>query len=150
MSKLITILSVSFCAMVCFFPSNSYAAAFELILDWNEIQHTAGGVARYVYKVFYVSNTRRYVYICFATFEEQAGSVPSLHCGAKLPLDGWNLSSSPNVKTQMVGREFGYPGDEPNIPLGLWQIDQVTGDLQFCFAGPLTGHNNCVFINPPE
>lgn len=141
------IAAVSWLVMVvCLLPTRGSAAGYELIPSWKRLDHTVNGDI-YNYRVFYVDNESRRMFLCFASFELSNKKL-SLSCGAEINLN-WKLPSSPNVRTLMVGK-FDIEDDDPNIAFGLWQIDEATGDWQFCLDANLAGNDDCVFAKKPS
>jgi hypothetical protein len=110
------------------------------------MDRTNDGNNLYHYRVFYVNNIKQTIHICFASYEVK-GKLLSLKCGALVSAN-WKLAASSEVSTQMVGK-FDYPEDESNLPAGLWQIDQRTGDWQFCFLADFVGEDNCAYSKSP-
>jgi hypothetical protein len=54
------------------------------------------------------------------------------------------------VKSLLIGELDPTARNEPCMPFGLWQIDEVTGDLQFCMDRIEAGlAENCAMMKAP-
>ncbi len=134
------------CIYLAYVPAFGIAASYELIPSWRRVDKLPSG-ARYIYGVFYVNNKIRRMSHCFAVYDEKDKSL-SLDCGVVINLD-WKLPTSSNVKSTMVGRYDAFIDDDDTIPFGLWQINEATGDWQFCLDGNIAGRSNCVSSTAP-
>jgi hypothetical protein len=124
---------------------SSFAATYELIPSWKKIDETSDGQV-YSYRAFYIDNKNQRVSICFASFLKNSRKL-TLKCGGVVPLD-WKLPKSNRVNSKIVG-VFDIQEDNEKMPFGLWQIDESTGDFQFCIAGDIAVRNNCVLSHVP-
>jgi hypothetical protein len=124
---------------------SAVAATYELIPSWKRVDETTNGKV-YSYRTFYIDNLHQRVALCFASFTEKTKKL-KLECGGLVTLD-WKLPKSTQVNSKIVGR-FDVQDDDDTIPFGLWQIDESTGDWQFCISGDVGGQKNCVLSHVP-
>jgi hypothetical protein len=98
------------------------------------------------YRAWVINYRDNKYYRCVASYETNAPATPSLTC----TLDGSfepPLLSGANVKTlQALGGPGGGAGSDEALSRFFWQIDQVTGQIQFCI--PISG-KNCVSFQIP-
>jgi hypothetical protein len=98
------------------------------------------------YRAWVINYRDNEYYRCVASYETNAPTTPSLTC----TLDGAfepPLLSGANVKTlQALGGPSGGAGSDEALSRFFWQIDQATGQIQFCI--PISGRN-CVSFKIP-
>lgn len=83
-------------------------------------------------------------YACVATYDFNAPTTPNLICNLEGKFDPPLLHGA-NVKTLQA---LGSPNANNDEPLSsvFWQLDQATGQIQFCMRGPKI---NCVAFQLP-
>ena len=98
------------------------------------------------YRAWIVSYKDNKYYVCVARYDLATPKTPALQCALGGSFDPPLLSGA-NVKTlQALGGPRGAPGTEEAKSDFFWQIDQATGQIQFCI--PISG-TNCVAYKIP-
>jgi hypothetical protein len=98
------------------------------------------------YRAWIVNYRDNKYYYCVANYDLGAPKTPVLSCTL---LGAFNppLQGGPSVKTfQALGGPRGASGTEESLSAFFWQIDQATGQVQFCI--PIDGVN-CVRTQLP-
>jgi hypothetical protein len=122
--------------------SSSNAASaelnYELFPGFGEVRNYPPIVK---YRAWVLSYRDSKYYNCLATYEFVRPATPTLSCGLGGTFNP-PLMSGANVRTlQAPGSPFAGTNTEEPLSSFFWQIDQATGQLQFCM--PVTGVN-CV------
>jgi hypothetical protein len=98
------------------------------------------------YRAWVLSYRDSKFYSCIAAYEFDSPKTPTLICR---PMGSFEppLLSGPNVKTLQApgGPPSGF-GSEEILSVFFWQIDQATGQIQFCMP---VASINCVAIQIP-
>jgi hypothetical protein len=98
------------------------------------------------YRAWVVSYRDNKFYSCIATYDFDNPATPTLSCRATGSFEPPLLNGA-HVKTvQAPGGPPGGPGTEENLSVFFWQIDQVTGQVQFCIP---VANINCVAFQVP-
>jgi hypothetical protein len=98
------------------------------------------------YRAWVLSYRDSQFYSCLAAYEFDSPKTPTLICR---PIGSFQppLLSGPNVKTLQApgGPPSGF-GSEEILSVFFWQIDQATGQIQFCMP---VANINCVAFQIP-
>jgi hypothetical protein len=99
------------------------------------------------YRAWVLSYRDSKYYNCLATYDFVRPATPALSCSLGGTFNP-PLMSGANVRTlQALGSPFAGTNTEEPLSSFFWQIDQATGQLQFCMP---VGGVNCVGFRIPD
>jgi hypothetical protein len=123
---------------------NSAQVNYDLFPGFGEVRNYPPIVK---YRAWVLSYRDSKYYSCLATYDFVRPATPALSCSLGGTFNP-PLMSGANVKTlQALGSPFAGTSTEEPLSSFFWQIDQATGQLQFCM--PVAGVN-CVGFRIPE
>jgi hypothetical protein len=130
------------CAL-CFSSAAKAQVNYDLFPGYGEKQGYPPAVH---YRAWVISYRDNRYYRCVASYDTSTPTTPSLVCTLDGAFDPPLLSGA-SVKTlQALGGPGGGPGSDEALSRFFWQIDQATGQIQFCI--PISGRN-CVAFQIP-
>lgn len=131
------------CASAASAQVNSTQVNYDLFPGFGEVRNYPPIVK---YRAWVLSYKESKYYNCIASYEFVRPTTPALSCtlgGTFKP----PLMTGATVKTiQALGGPFAGAGNEEPQSSFFWQIDQATGQLQFCI--PVAGVNCAGFRIP--
>jgi hypothetical protein len=128
---------------LCFSGAVSAQVNYDLLPGYGN-KH--GYPPTVTYRAWVLSYRDNKLYSCLATYDFTNPTTPTLTCNPTGSFEPPLLNGA-HVKTlQAPGGPPSGLGTEENLSVFFWQIDQVTGQIQFCM--PIAGIN-CVAFQIP-
>lgn len=141
MRNVIAVLIVT--GVLCFSGAVGAQVNYDLLPGYG---NKRGYPPTVTYRAWVVSYKDNKFYSCIATYDFDNPATPTLSCRAAGSFEPPLLNGA-HVKTmQAPGGPPGGPGTEENLSVFFWQIDQVTGQVQFCIP---VANINCVAFQIP-
>jgi hypothetical protein len=129
---------------LCLPSAASAQVNYELFPGFGEVRNYPPIVK---YRAWVLSYRDSKYYNCLATYDFVRPATPALSCTLGGTFDP-PLMSGANVRTlQALGSPFAGASTEEPLSSFFWQIDQATGQVQFCM--PVAGVN-CVGLRISE
>jgi hypothetical protein len=137
------IATLIFAGVLCIPAAVSAQVNYDLLPGYGD-KH--GYPPKVTYRAWVLSYRDSKYYSCSATYDFVAPATPTLVCGLKGSFEPPLLSGA-HVKTlQAPGGPPGGVGSEESLSIFFWQIDQATGQIQFCLP---VANINCVAFQIP-
>ncbi|MEK1888896.1 MAG: hypothetical protein AAAB35_15275 [Phyllobacterium sp.] len=106
------------------------AADFELI-----VHQAGGGAGEYSSQAYFLNHKTKKVYNCSALWQQPSGNL-QVGCD-RYALFDTKIPDGSNIATYTAGFNF------PSGAGAIWQLDQITGEVQYCRMYALQGEPVC-------